>query len=845
VHFTDENTVAVFEEALLALCETTFTTIKVFRNSGWMVFASKEDDRRSGIRVVMEGEDCAAVDYVDPTQLVRDAVHMILPAVGEPESGIAILCDVSFGQDELDREMSAETSRSKPHGRLVELKEDAVLGQCIARMGLDRTQLRLFVFPWSRVMGNATGAVSLSRGKSDVLQVFERPPWFLGRRTITATPPVFHFRMGVDFFDDLSNNNLLGRGSFGDVYRVAGTGNHPAFRKGAVYAVKIAPKARAREISAEAAEFQHEVMVMKKLAGCYSCVHALGTSTDETDCVNAVLMPAYDTTLYEYVTTRFREYHHSSTPSWFSRFEVGRWMAQIAQALCYMHNVGLAHLDLKPQNVLLRLTGTQRVQHVAVCDYGTTVDGGVVASPTVLIKGIVGTPGFMAPEMRSQECKDVFSADVYSFGMLLAFVVSGITISENDADSLVDGGGSIRMPSKEGDTLDPEWCVERSVISETQRPPAERPKAVDLAPRLAMAIAHCFQCKVDQSKCLRRENSAVARKTSAKLQLDLPSTIKDGVQDPELRKSSFSALSRLEAPPNLRVVPASKLPPAVFECHEWFRSSGLGDVLDEYGSRLQHCKLEVLRKRSLPDLEKWFLGNKEAAERVAVALVKSSAVQRTRVFVPRALDDDNEGSDGIIAPPSSGRNLLALEPDGGAVFLNGPSTTLPVGATGLRGRKAHHEKVPDVSGSRAGNSKGEVGQDSASTADAGLGAAVSGGDYEAEIPLPVSSQLWMEFDRFLVDAPRAPQPSMYGPGRVDQHESFCAIELFPNMATGMAGSHGNFLVGSGEVLLPSMGSPQIRRGGRALSKSTTPDPLAPSAAELPPDLRPKTLDDGR
>jgi tetratricopeptide (TPR) repeat protein len=83
-----------------------------------------------------------------------------------------------------------------------------------------------------------------------------------------------------------------------------------------------------------------------------------------------------------------------------------RLLAQVLQALAYMHRWGVIHRDLKPGNVLV-VDG-----QVKVLDFGLAIAReGLDGQPTV------GTPGFVAPELFDGQPASAAS-DLYSLGMV-------------------------------------------------------------------------------------------------------------------------------------------------------------------------------------------------------------------------------------------------------------------------------------------------------------------------------------------------------------------------------------------------------------------------------------------
>jgi serine/threonine protein kinase len=108
-------------------------------------------------------------------------------------------------------------------------------------------------------------------------------------------------------------------------------------------------------------------------------------------------------------------------------------MHQIASGMCYLHDMHVAHLDLKPDNVLMRPNSIEggklnsRRYLVKLADYGTSNIEVPSKVPKEQKCHRVGTPKYMAPEIIDQKLEphaSLFQADVWSFAMTCSEILS-------------------------------------------------------------------------------------------------------------------------------------------------------------------------------------------------------------------------------------------------------------------------------------------------------------------------------------------------------------------------------------------------------------------------------------
>ncbi|KAL8467838.1 hypothetical protein ACS0TY_031179 [Phlomoides rotata] len=215
--------------------------------------------------------------------------------------------------------------------------------------------------------------------------------------------PEFTFAALAIATDQFHENNLLGRGGFGPVYK-GNLGN------GKEIAVKRLSAASGQGMQ----EFVNEVIVISKLQH-RNLVRLLGWCIE-----NEEKMLVYEFMSNKSLDVCFFDPTHPSHKilDWTKRFNI---IEGIARGLLYLHKdsrLRIIHRDLKPSNVLLDEDWNPKIS-----DFGTAraFVGNQDHDNTARV---VGTHGYMAPEY-AMEGKFSEKSDIYSFGVLMLEIIKG------------------------------------------------------------------------------------------------------------------------------------------------------------------------------------------------------------------------------------------------------------------------------------------------------------------------------------------------------------------------------------------------------------------------------------
>ncbi|KAK8890115.1 hypothetical protein M9Y10_034875 [Tritrichomonas musculus] len=115
----------------------------------------------------------------------------------------------------------------------------------------------------------------------------------------------------------------------------------------------------------------------------------------------------------------------------FSKEELVKIIYQIAEGMKYIHFKKVIHRDLKPTNILIMSDGT-----VKICDFG--ISKLMTIEEQTMTRGL-GSQKFMAPEIINEEDYYDEKVDVYSFGVLVFFIMTGGVIPKIKLGDILKG----------------------------------------------------------------------------------------------------------------------------------------------------------------------------------------------------------------------------------------------------------------------------------------------------------------------------------------------------------------------------------------------------------------------
>ncbi|XP_054803116.1 phosphoenolpyruvate carboxylase kinase 1-like [Prosopis cineraria] len=214
----------------------------------------------------------------------------------------------------------------------------------------------------------------------------------------------------------------IGRGRFGTVFRCF----HPASRE--FFACKVIDKGLLTD-PIDRQCLQNEPKYMALLCPHPNILQIFDVFEDD-DFLSVVLQLCEPLTLLDRIIDR---------P--LVETEAASVLKQLLEAIAHCHRLGIAHRDIKPDNILF-----DSQNNLKVADFGSAEwfgDGGTMS-------GVVGTPHYVAPEvlLGGQYNEKV---DVWSSGVILYIMLSGIPpFYGESAEEIFEAvlRGNLRFPSR-------------------------------------------------------------------------------------------------------------------------------------------------------------------------------------------------------------------------------------------------------------------------------------------------------------------------------------------------------------------------------------------------------------
>ncbi|CAL4924151.1 unnamed protein product [Urochloa decumbens] len=213
---------------------------------------------------------------------------------------------------------------------------------------------------------------------------------------------VFDFEQVLEATDHFSEENKLGQGGFGAVYK-------GQFAEG----IEIAVKRLASHSGQGFTEFKNEVQLIAKLQH-RNLVRLLGCCSQEEEKI----------LVYEYLPNKSLDFfifdeNRRALLDWSKLLVI---IEGIAHGLLYLHKhsrLRVIHRDLKPSNILL-----DNEMNPKISDFGLAKIFSSNNTQANTTRRVVGTYGYMAPEYASEGIFSIKS-DVFSFGVLVLEILSG------------------------------------------------------------------------------------------------------------------------------------------------------------------------------------------------------------------------------------------------------------------------------------------------------------------------------------------------------------------------------------------------------------------------------------
>ncbi|KAF1771765.1 hypothetical protein GCK72_003593 [Caenorhabditis remanei] len=230
------------------------------------------------------------------------------------------------------------------------------------------------------------------------------------------------------------SDKTLGSGQFGTVYSAIQR------HSGKEVAVKVISKERFSKKGSGAESMRAEVAILQQT--CHPGIVCLEFMCETKDKI-FVVMEKMNGDMLEMILSQELGRLNSRATKFL--------LVQILCALKYLHDQGIAHCDLKPENVLLSDMGSNFPQ-TKICDFGYAR----FIPESQFRKTVVGTPAYLPPEVLQRKGYNK-SLDMWSVGVIIYVTLSG-TFPFNEGEEISEQiqNASFMFPTEPWNEVEPQ-----------------------------------------------------------------------------------------------------------------------------------------------------------------------------------------------------------------------------------------------------------------------------------------------------------------------------------------------------------------------------------------------------
>lgn len=193
---------------------------------------------------------------------------------------------------------------------------------------------------------------------------------------------------------------LLGKGGFGDIYRVQNMST------GMIYACKQLNKSSIQNFE----QFQTELALLKQ--SDHPHIIRLYEVIEDKSNIYLIMEECLGGTLFNRIALTIKQ------GQMFTEILAKRIFKQIIEAVNYLHSHGVCHRDIKPDNIMF--SSIEEDSSIKLIDFGLSK---IFSIDQWQNSNIVGTPMYMAPEVFQGKYNE--KCDIWSCGVILYILLSG------------------------------------------------------------------------------------------------------------------------------------------------------------------------------------------------------------------------------------------------------------------------------------------------------------------------------------------------------------------------------------------------------------------------------------